>query len=344
MIKHLYTGINWCKLVYTSVDSYTFVKVLSLLKSSHSKYLSGQKISNTLRISRVAVWKSISKIRRLGYKVQAHQKLGYKLIKSTDYLVPWEIKDGIKTKLIGKRFYYFDTIDSTQNYAVEISSNKKENGSVVIARTQSHGRGRLKRKWSSPKGGIWLSVIFHPEFEISNATLFPIVSSLALCIAIEKVLKLKPKLKWPNDVTLNNKKVAGMLVDVSVESNSIEHMILGVGINFKIDVSKLEKTLKNTGNFYGIGSLTKLGTNIKPLELVQAFLFELENAYQLLTKGNHQSLIKQWTRRSSTIGKSITVHSGRTKIAGKAIRVDYDGALVISAKGKKHRILVGDVT
>ncbi len=135
-----------------------------------------------------------------------------------------------------------------------------------------------------------------------------------------------------------------MLVDVSVESNSIEHMILGVGINFKIDSPKLEKTLKNTGNFYGIGSLTKLGTDTKPFELVQAFLFELENAYQLLTKGKHQSLIKQWTRRSSTIGKGITVHSGRTKITGKAIRVDYDGALVIFSKGKKHRILVGDVT
>ena len=329
--------------MYTSFDSYTFVKVLSHLKSHRSKYLSGQKISDALNISRVTVWKCISKIRSLGYKVEANQKLGYKLMELTDYLLPWETKGGLETKLIGKRIYYFDNIDSTQNYASKLASDLKENGTVVIARSQSQGRGRQKRKWISPSGGIWLSIILHPEFEVSKATLFPILSSLALSVAIEKVLKLKPKLKWPNDVTLNDKKVAGMLVDVSVESASIESLVLGVGINFKINPINLEKSLKHTENFYGVTTLLKKKDVTKPVKLVQVFLGELENMCQLLTDGKSRNLIRWWTKRSATIGKRVVVSTNKKKMRGKAIRIDFDGALVISNRRKSYRILVGDL-
>lgn len=329
--------------MYTSFSSYTFVKVLSHLKSHRSKYLSGQKISDALNMSRVTVWKCISKIRSLGYKVEANQKLGYKLTELTDHLLPWETKRGLETKLIGKRIYYFENIDSTQNYASKLASDPKEDGTLVIARTQSHGRGRQKREWISPKGGIWLSIILHPKFEVSKATIFPIASSLALAVAIEKVLKLKPKLKWPNDVVLNDKKVAGMLVDVSVEAGSVENLILGVGINFKINPFNLEKSLKHTENFYGVATLIKKNDAIKPVKLVQAFLCELENMCQLLADGKSRNLIRRWTKRSTTIGKRVVVSANRKKMSGKAIRINSDGALVISNKRKSHRILVGDL-
>ncbi|MGI0010609.1 MAG: biotin--[acetyl-CoA-carboxylase] ligase, partial [Nitrosopumilaceae archaeon] len=187
--------------MYTSYDNSSLVKIVTLLKSHKSEYLSGQDISEPLMLSRAAVWKHIKKLQTLGYKIDSRPKLGYRLTKVTELLLPWEVSDGLETNLFGKRIYYFDTINSTQNFAAELASKPQENGSVVIAEKQTQGRGRLNRKWTSPSGGIWMSVILRPEIEISASTLFPMVISLALAVAIEKVLKIKPKLKWPNDLT-----------------------------------------------------------------------------------------------------------------------------------------------
>jgi len=330
--------------VYTSYDNSSLVKIVTLLKSHKSEYLSGQDISEPLMLSRAAVWKHIKKLQSLGYKIESRPKLGYRLTKTTELLLPWEISDGLETKLFGKRIYYFDTINSTQNFAIELASRPQENGTIVIAEKQTQGRGRLSRKWTSPSGGIWMSVILRPEFEVSTSTLFPIISSLALSLAIEKVLKIKPQIKWPNDLTINDKKVAGILVDASVESGKINYLILGVGINFKIDVKKVEKTIKNTGNYYGVATLVNKNNKTNPVKLVQALLLELERLYNLFLYGNSEYIIKQWTKRSSTIGKTVSVVSSAGPIHGRAVKIDKDGALVISSKAKNQRVLVGDLS
>ncbi len=330
-------------MIYNSFDNVGLTRILSFLKTHNSEYLSGQDLSDVLKISRVAVWKHIERIKSLEYKIDSKQKLGYKLVRNTELLLPWEIVDGIKTEFIGKRAYYFDIIDSTQTYAFKIASNPKENGAVIISEKQTAGKGRLKRKWLSPKGGIWLSVILHPKFDISLTTLFPIAAALALAIAIEKTLKKKPELKWPNDVTIGGKKVAGMLVDLSIESNEIENLILGVGINFKIDSKKIEKSLKNTENFYGVSSLCKTNESTLPIKLVQNFLFELEKILDLLNRNKSRQIINGWTKRSSNIGKLTTVVTSGGKIKGKATKIDTDGALVLTHGRNSHRVLVGDV-
>ncbi|MGI0076754.1 MAG: biotin--[acetyl-CoA-carboxylase] ligase [Nitrosopumilaceae archaeon] len=331
-------------MIYTSFDNVGLVRVLSFLKSHKDEYLSGQDLSDVLKISRVAVWKHIKRIRSLDYKIESKQKLGYKLVGNTNLLLPWEVTDGLKTNVIGKRVYYFDNIDSTQNFASSIAQNPVENGTVIVSKKQSSGKGRLGRKWISPDGGLWFSVILHPKFDVSLATLFPLAASLALANAIEKTLKKKLELKWPNDVTLNHKKVAGMLVDLSLKSNDIENLILGVGINFKIDPINLEKTIKNTRNFYGVDTLVKKNEEVKPIKLMQSFLFELEKICEELNQGNIRKTIKEWTKMSATIGKKVTVSTSSGKIRGKAIRIDDDGALVISQARETHRVLVGDVS
>ncbi len=331
-------------MIYTSFDNVGLVKVLTFLKSHRSEYLSGQDLSDVLKISRVAVWKHVKRIRSLGYNVKSKQKLGYKLVNNTDLLLPWEITSGLKTRVFGKRAYYFDTIDSTQNFASSIAKNPRENGTIVVSKKQTSGKGRLGRKWISPSGGLWFSIILHPKFDVSLVTLFPLASSLALAYAIEKTLRKKPELKWPNDVTLNRKKVAGMLVDLSLASNNIENLILGVGINFKIDSSKLEKSIKNTGNYYGAATLVKKNENANANKLIQSFLVELEKICDLLNQGKVKKIINEWTKRSFTIGRKANVSTSTGKISGRALRIDDDGALVISHARKTHRVLVGDVS
>ena len=329
-------------MMFTSFDDFSFLKILSFLKAHESEFLSGQDMSDILKISRVAVWKDIKKIRSLGYKIESKQNLGYRLIDSSELLLPWEITQNLNTKFLGKRVYYFDSTDSTQNFAMEIASNDKENGTVIISKKQTMGRGRMKRKWKSPTGGIWMSIIIHPKFDVSYTTLVPIATSLALCMAIEKILKIKPELKWPNDVTLKGKKVAGVLVDTSIISNEIENVVLGIGINFKIKPHELASTIKKTPNFYGVATLVK--KNERALPLVHQFLYELENVFQLINSRRIRKIKSEWTKRSSTIGRNVSIITSEGNVNGKAVKIDSDGALIISNGKKAERILVGDIT
>ena len=329
-------------MIYSSFDNVSMIKILSLLKSHKSEYLSGQDLSDVLKISRVAIWKHIKKIRSLGYKIESKQQSGYKLVDIPDLLLPWEITENLKTKFIGKRVYYFDSIDSTQNFALKIASKDNENGTVIISKKQTGGKGRMKRKWVSPVGGIWMSVIIHPDFDISNTTLVPIATSLALCKAIEKATKIKPELKWPNDITMKGKKVAGILVDTSIQSNKIESLVLGIGINFKIKQEKLKKIIVNSPNYYGATTLVK--KNESALHLVQQFLYELEVIFQWINSGLTKKIIYEWTKRSSTIGKNISIINDKKIVTGKATKIDNDGALIISKNKQATRILIGDVT
>ena len=329
--------------MYNSFDNIGLVKVLTFLQTHNTEYLSGQDLSDVLKISRVAVWKHIKKIQELGYTIESKQKSGYKLTANSDLLLPWEITTGLKTKFIGQQSYYFDSIDSTQNQALKMVNNAKNNGAIIIASKQTGGKGRAGRKWISPKGGIWFSVILQPKFDISIVTLFPIASALALSKALEKTFKINPELKWPNDLTIKGKKLAGILVDASLESNRIENIVLGIGINFDVDVKQIEKLLKDTPNFYGVASLNQQKNKIRPIQLIQTFLVELEKIYDLMNTKKTGKILAEWTKRSSTIGKNVQLDTIGGRIKGKATKIDDDGALIVAHSNKVDRILAGDV-
>ena len=328
---------------YNSFENTGLIKVLKFLKIHNTEYLSGQDLSDVLRISRVAVWKHIKKIQALGYTVESKQKEGYKLTKNSELLLPWEIISGLETKVFGQQAYYFDSIDSTQSQALKMANESKNEGTIIISEKQTGGRGRSGRKWISPKGGIWFSIILHPKFDISNITLFPIASSLALSYAIEKTCKVSTELKWPNDLTIKGKKLAGMLVDATFESNRIQNLILGVGINFNVNIKEIEKVLKKIPNYYGVSSLNEQKNRNKPVELIQSFLLELEKVYEELNNNQTKKIIVEWTKRSSTIGKKIEINTNDGKIKGEAIKIDYDGGLIIKSKSKTNKIIAGDI-
>ena len=328
---------------YTSFDNIGLVKVLSFFQTHDSEYLSGEDLSDVLKISRVAVWKHIKKIQSLGYKIESKQKLGYRLISETEKLLPWEITKDLKTKTVGKRVYYFEEIDSTQNFAEQIALDEKENGTIVIAEKQTAGKGRLDRKWTSPKGGIWFSLIIHPKFDVSTSTLVPIAGAVALAKAVKNTLNIDVSVKWPNDITLNGKKVAGMLVDASFQANNIDYLILGIGINFDIDAKKIEKRLSKSANFYGVNSLRKKDDSTPPKILLREFLVQFEKTLIQLNKGEKAKIVKEWTKKADKIGKKISINTSDGKISGVAQGIDNDGALKLKTSKGIKKIFVGDV-
>lgn len=329
---------------YTAHENVGLIKVLQFLKAHHSEYLSGEDLSEVLKISRVAVWKHIKKIQSMGYGIESKQNLGYRLTKTTDLMLPWEITDGLRTKSLGRKIYYFDTIDSTQSFAATIANDRAEDGTIIISETQDSGKGRLGRAWVSPRGGIWLSVILHPRLDIAKITLVPLVASIALSTAIQKTLDIKTELKWPNDVTLKGKKIAGMIIDASIESSSIESMILGVGINFRVNPPEIEKQIRKKENFYGVATLVSQGSKVKPARLVQSFLEEFEKVMDSLRDDGTSKIVKDWTANSSTIGKTVSISTSNGKVTGKAVKLDSDGGLIVMQKSKPVKIMVGDVS
>ena len=202
----------------------------------------------------------------------------------------------------------------------------------------------MNRKWVTVKGGLSMSIILHPKFDTSVSTLFPMAASLALATAIQKTINMKPNVKWPNDVVIKGKKVAGMIADASIQSNLIESMVLGVGINFKVDTKHLERQLKKTENFYGVASLLKVNDSTNPLEMIQNFLSELEKIIALLDRGETNKIIQRWEKISNTIGKKVSVKTNNGTITGIAKKINSDGSLNIVKNGKVQRLLVGDIS
>ena len=328
------------KHAFTSLDD-TLEKVVRLLKSHREHFISGEDLSRSLGLSRAAVWKNVKKLNSLDYKITSKQKSGYRLVSKTRRMLPWEVSDGLQTETIGRKIYYFDTIDSTQKFALGLATKPRENGSIVIAERQTHGRGRQNRKWVSPRGGIWLSILLKPNFEVYQASLFPMATSLALCMSIEKTLGIKPKLRWPNDVTLNGKKVAGILVDGSVQSNKIDYLVIGIGINFRVSPREISKNIK--GATYGVTTLVGAKSDVEPTVLLQSLLAEIETIYNKMISGNLKGIKEEWEKRSSTLGKRVKILTTGSEVSGKAVGLSEEGALLVLSRGRTHRVLVGDV-
>ena len=165
-------------------------------------------------------------------------------------------------------------------------------------------------------------------------------ANVPIIIAIHKI---KVNVKWPNDITINGKKVAGMLVDANIQANNIENFVLGVGINFRINTLQMQKILKKNPNFYGVTSLFHIKENISQMKLFNQFLLELEEVLDDLTKRKKSMIIKKWSNKSDMLGKHVSVNTSKGKITGIAKKIDNEGALIIKTKIKSERIFVGDV-
>lgn len=329
--------------MYSSSDDTGLLRVLRLLQAHDSEYLSGQDLADVLRMSRVAVWKHVKRLGELGYAIESGPKSGYRLAAGTELPLPWEVVSGLGTKLVGKKAYYVGEASSTQDVAARLAADPENDGAIVIAGRQTAGRGRSGKPWASPPGGIWLSVIFRPRFDVQAATLFPLAASLALSRAIKHTSGARHELRWPNDITIRGKKAAGILVDATLESGRIGVMLLGVGINFDVDAKSLEAQLGGAPGFYGAASLRAHGKKARPVELVRRFLAELEDVYMDLEAGRADGITSGWTARSSTIGKKVRAETSGGTVEGRAVRIDADGALVVCGASGEARIVAGDV-
>lgn len=249
-----------------------------------------------------------------------------------DILDKDKILSGLETRWLGRDLRLFAQIESTNEVARSLAQ-KGENGTVVLAETQSKGRGRLSRYWASPPGGIWMSLILRPKIPIAFAYQINMAVSAALCRAILTTLDLEAGIKWPNDIIVGEKKVGGILMEVSSNGEWLDYAIVGLGINANIDPSSFPDEWKATSLSH------ELGREISRTQLIQRALMEVETAYEMI---GSDEVYRDWRRNSVTIGRMVRIFSEGGELLGKAEDLAEDGALLLKIDGGLVRILAGD--
>jgi BirA family transcriptional regulator, biotin operon repressor / biotin---[acetyl-CoA-carboxylase] ligase len=304
--------------------------ILSLLRLQKG-HISAKNLANETGMSISAISKRINLLRKYGYDVESSHRRGYRLASETDLPVPWELAKVLDTLFVGKdKIIYRLTTHSTQNLAILLAEkNSDSDGTVIIAEHQKSGRGRKNRKWLSPKGGIWLSVVLRPCMPASNITLLPFAAALAVCDAIKKTTQLDAKLRWPNDVTISGKKVAGILIDSSVEAERINYAVIGIGVNANVDSSMISLHLKKSIKVTSLSN--ELGHETSIIGLTKEILERLEYYYIELEHRVPHTIIEKWKKNSDILGQKVALMQSNRTIQGIAADVKDDGSLLVKA-------------
>jgi BirA family biotin operon repressor/biotin-[acetyl-CoA-carboxylase] ligase len=313
-----------------------------ILKDSGSDFISGEKISEELGVSRAAIWKYINAIKEDGYEIEAISRKGYRIISVPDILTFEEIKGFLNTQQIGKNIIYCDSIGSTNSKAKELAEAGEEHGTVVISEEQTSGRGRLGRNWVSPKyKGIWMSIILRPNIITENISQVTLLGAAAVQQAIME-MGIKTGIKWPNDIVLNSKKVCGILTEMSGEIDHINYLVMGIGINVNLEDEDVPLELKDMATSLKLQS----GIYVDRKLLLAKVLNIFEKLYNdFVQSGNIKEIIEICRKNSILIGKEIQlIHRGKVATV-KALDISDDGELVIeNSEGILEYIVSGEVS
>ena len=314
-------------------------KILKVILDNEKEFISGEELSKKLGISRTAIWKHIRILRSQGYNIESVNKKGYRLVdEPTDLLNPQNIYRNLKTKFIGKNVLHFETIDSTNDYAKKIG-NELRDGSVIISEEQTKGKGRLGRVWESKAGeGIWMSIILKPNIIPNKAPFITLIAGASIVKALN-ILGVDAKIKWPNDITINNKKLSGILTELSAEIERVNYIVVGIGMNVKD--TDFEEELKDKAT-----SLYKENYNVSRIDIVKEILCQFEKLYlDYIEKDDKKEVLGICRQYSAIINKEIYVIKNDQKELVDCIGINEEGNLIIKNKdGNLEEIMSGEVS
>ncbi|WAA10578.1 biotin--[acetyl-CoA-carboxylase] ligase [Fervidibacillus albus] len=278
---------------------------------------------------------------KAGYRLERVGDSGLRCVKESLYERGRRFVNDLPTTLIGKHVYFFETVSSTQTIAKQFIPLKAKEGTLIIAEEQTAGRGRMARKWYSQKGGLWFSVIVKPNIPIKIAPQLTLLTAVAVVRAIKDVLPLQPKIKWPNDILINGKKVCGILTELQSANGSIEAIIIGVGMNVNQGKNNFPKDIRPIAT----SIFAESGNTIDLFSLLKAFCVHFEQLYEQYLQHGFKEIQTLWEQNCDTIGKEVVATTIRETIDGKVIGISEEGALLIKKEnGKVSEIFSADLT
>jgi BirA family biotin operon repressor/biotin-[acetyl-CoA-carboxylase] ligase len=316
-------------------------RILELLRAGEG-FASGAALSRLLGVSRTAVWKHVKGLRSQGYRIEAVPAKGYRLIASPSLFTPLDLSAGLATRRIGSRLVCLKETESTNAVAFRLAEEGAPEGTVVFADAQSAGKGRLGRVWISPAGvNLYCSVVLRPPITPVAACQLTFLSVVAVARAIESCTELAPQIKWPNDILVSGKKVAGLLNEMNAETEKVNFVVLGIGVNLNMRLSQLGEGVRHPAT----SLLEEGGVEVDRVAFARALLKELDQLYDRFLVEGEGPVRAEWLERSAIRGRSVRVSCGAREFSGEVQGVDAFGALLVRLPGGAvETVLSGDVT
>jgi BirA family transcriptional regulator, biotin operon repressor / biotin---[acetyl-CoA-carboxylase] ligase len=301
--------------------------------------LSGAELARRLGCSRAAVWKQVAALRRAGYDIRGTRSAGYVLAAVPDRLGPGELAPYLRGSW--RRIEWCAEIDSTQHLARDLARAGAEEGTVVIAESQTGGRGRLGRSWHSPPGvNLYCSLVLRPSVPLATVPSVALVIGLAVVDAVCEVAALRPALKWPNDILVAGRKLAGILTELEAEVERVHHVIAGIGVNLNGGQDAFPPELAAKATSIRLAS----GHQVHRAAFTAGLLAALEARYRRFLADGFAAMRSEWEAHSALTGKEVRVTAPEGEVTGRVLGVDDDGALRLAGPRGELRVVGSEVT
>ncbi len=321
----------------------TAARVLAALEGAGQSRVSGESLARSLGVSRAAVWKAIASLRRGGCAIDALSGHGYRLMTIEDRLRPELVTPALTAQRFGRLIECYERLDSTMDTATARARAGCPEGAVVVAETQTAGRGRRGRVWHSPTGiNLYFSVVLRPTIATHQVGPVTLVAGLALARAVAEVSDVRPRIKWPNDLYCGTRKLAGILTELSAELDQVHHVVVGVGLNVNAAHEDFPPELRATATSLRIESGAP---PYRRAQLLAAFLNHFERAYDRFAATGFEPFLADIEALSAVRGRRIEVDLGARCIVGRALGVGSDGALTVELEtGERIALHSGEIT
>ena len=315
---------------------------ISEVLKENGGFLSGTYIASRLGVTRAAVWKAIRLLKKDGYLIESSPAKGYRLQQSPDLCISDLRRIIPPSSGIGHEILFFESVSSTNTVAMEMAAQGCAEGTIVMAETQTAGKGRLGRSWISPAGkNLYMSIVLRPAMSPRDATALTLLSAVACASAIRSSSSVAVTIKWPNDIIVGNLKLGGILTEIKADIDRITHAVVGIGINVNLTIADMSDRIKAIAT----SVIDQTGEPSSRTELAGEVIKEFDKWYGLLMTKGKQVIIDEWLALSSTIGKHVLVSSGKVHLEGSAEGIDDEGLLILKlADGTYRKVSAGDVT
>src|SRR5690625_1210973 len=310
-------------------------KLIELLSDNKDQYISGQRLSEQLHISRSAVWKQMKELEKAGYKIEGKAKMGYRILSSPDTINEFTIQWGLDTNWLGKKVIHLKQTPSTQTLAHQLAQENTGHGSSDVCSSDLKGKGRMDRPWQSTRNkGIWMSIVLRPTIAPYLAPQLTLLAATVLADTIHEHTNVRPHIKWPNDILINNKKVAGILTEMQAEQDQIQYVIIGIGINVNQDYLDLPNA-----NYKATSLKLETQKEWHMKQIVQSILEKLENQYLAYMDKGFPNVKDKWESYGYKIGENILVKTLKDTWQGTFLGIAEDGALRVKTSSGETKKL-----
>ena len=315
-------------------------EILKMLRETDG-YISGQELCNKFGVSRTAIWKVMKQLKEAGYNIEAQQNKGYHIVSAPDVMDAAELKSIWKPKWVGCEILYFDSIDSTNTKAQELAEKGYPSGTLVVADKQVAGKGRRGRNWESPSGcGIFMTLMLKPDINPNNASMLTLVSALAVAKALADITGKDAKIKWPNDIVIDGRKVCGILTEMSAQFDYINNIVIGIGIN--VNNSSFPEEISATASSL---RLLSGGKKYRRAEIIEKIMEYFEKYYSIFLETEDLSaLVNEYDDMLVNMKKQVKVLDPKEPFEGKAMGITKKGELIVDTWESRKLVSSGEVS